>query len=173
MGAIYFFTVLALICNNYFLPSVECICEDLQISEDVAAATFMAIATTTPEFFTNLISTFVTNSDMGLGTILGSMLFNTLGVAAVAGLVTLRPVKLDWFPLTRDSIIFAINLCVLVSISWDGKIMWYEATLLFVLFIAYFAFVISNQHWEKFFRSFIESRYSWCRPVLEGRRVEK
>jgi solute carrier family 24 (sodium/potassium/calcium exchanger), member 4 len=44
----------------------------------------MALATTIPEFFTNTISTFLTDSDMGLGTIIGSMMFNTLGVAACA-----------------------------------------------------------------------------------------
>jgi len=44
----------------------------------------MALATTIPEFFTNTISTFVTQSDMGFGTIIGSMMFNTLGVAACA-----------------------------------------------------------------------------------------
>lgn len=48
----------------------------------------MAIAGTTPEFFTNTISTFVAESEMGIGTIMGSLLFNTLGVAAVAGLAT-------------------------------------------------------------------------------------
>lgn len=52
----------------------------------MAAATFMATATTLPEFFTNTISTFISDSDMGLGTVIGSMLFNTLGVAACASL---------------------------------------------------------------------------------------
>lgn len=33
LGAIYFFTLLAIVCNDYFLPAVECICEDLGISE--------------------------------------------------------------------------------------------------------------------------------------------
>lgn len=33
LGAIYFFTLLAVVCNDYFLPAVECICEDLRISE--------------------------------------------------------------------------------------------------------------------------------------------
>lgn len=48
----------------------------------------MATATSMPEFFTNTISTLVVDSDMGLGTIMGSMLFNTLGVAALVGLLT-------------------------------------------------------------------------------------
>lgn len=33
LGAIYFFTLLAVVCNDYFLPSVQCICEDLNISK--------------------------------------------------------------------------------------------------------------------------------------------
>lgn len=85
-AAIYFFILLAIICNDYFLPTVECICEDLHLSKDVAAATFMATATSMPEFFTNTISTLILESDMGLGTIIGSLMFNTLGVAGLAAL---------------------------------------------------------------------------------------
>lgn len=133
----------------------------------------MSIATTTPEFFTNMISTFIAESDMGLGTILGSMLFNTLGVAAVASLASLNHVKLDWFPLTRDSIIYAVNLAILVSIAWDGFIMWYEATLLFVLFILYFVLVITNHRWEKFFRNFVEARFRWCNRSNGGECIVK
>lgn len=33
LGAIYFFVLLAILCNDYFLPSVECFCEDLNISK--------------------------------------------------------------------------------------------------------------------------------------------
>ena len=50
----------------------------------------MATATTIPEFFTNFISTFITDSDMGVSTIIGSLMFNTLGVAAVAGLASVK-----------------------------------------------------------------------------------
>ena len=88
LAAIYFFMLLAYVCSEYFLPSVECLCEDLKLSQDVAAATFMATATSMPEFFTNTISTLAVDSDIGVGTIMGSMLFNTLGVAALVGLLT-------------------------------------------------------------------------------------
>lgn len=52
----------------------------------MAAATFMAIATSAPELFVNIIGTFLTQSDLGLGTVVGSSLFNTLGVASLGGL---------------------------------------------------------------------------------------
>lgn len=46
----------------------------------------MSIATSTPELFTNMIGTFITQSDIGIGTIVGSSMFNALGVAAIGGL---------------------------------------------------------------------------------------
>lgn len=49
----------------------------------------MAAATSCPEFFVNVISTFLTESDMGIGTIVGSALFNALGVAAIGSLAAI------------------------------------------------------------------------------------
>lgn len=54
--------------------------------QDVGAAVFMATATATPELFTNVISTFIAESDMGLGTIIGSLMWNILGVASLSSL---------------------------------------------------------------------------------------
>lgn len=48
----------------------------------------MSTATCTPELFTNLIGTFVADSDMGLGAVIGSLMFNILGVSAVASFAT-------------------------------------------------------------------------------------
>ena len=46
----------------------------------------MAVATSAPELFTNIIGTFVTRGDIGIGTIVGSAVFNILAVVAVCGL---------------------------------------------------------------------------------------
>ncbi|CRK88974.1 CLUMA_CG002559, isoform A [Clunio marinus] len=133
--SLYLFIVLAFICDKYFLPSVERICEVLKITPDVAASTFMATATTTPEFFNNTISIFIADSDMGLGAVVGSMLFNTLGVAASAAMFTKKPIQIDWWPITRDSILFSINLSILVIFAWDGVIMWWETCILVTLYV--------------------------------------
>ncbi|XP_061685423.1 sodium/potassium/calcium exchanger 3-like [Syngnathoides biaculeatus] len=52
---IYMFCVLALVCDDYFVPSLEKICEHLHLSEDVAGATFMAAGSSAPEVFTSII----------------------------------------------------------------------------------------------------------------------
>lgn len=128
----------------------------------------MAVASTTPEFFTNLISTFIADSDMGLGTIIGSMMFNTLGVAACAGLAAIKPVQLDWFPMARDCIIYSINIATLVAFAWDGQIMWWETTILFVFFLLYFVLLSQNSRYEKFFRNLIEERLRCCKKNSYG-----
>ncbi|XP_038112722.1 sodium/potassium/calcium exchanger 3 [Culex quinquefasciatus] len=168
IGAIYFFTILAYVVGEYFLPAVECICEDLKLTQDVAAATFMAIAGTTPEFFTNTISTFVAESEMGIGTIMGSLLFNTLGVAAVAGLATRKPVQLDWWPITRDSIVFAIHVAILIGFAWDGRIHWYESIVIMVLLVNYFVVMFQNKRIMKFAKKYIEVKWNLCGRVIRS-----
>lgn len=56
------------------------------MSKDVAGATFMAAATSAPELFVNVIGTFITEGDIGVGTIVGSAVFNILAVASCCGI---------------------------------------------------------------------------------------
>ncbi|XP_049822385.1 sodium/potassium/calcium exchanger 3-like [Aethina tumida] len=150
---IYCFTFLAIICENYFIPCVELICEELNLSKDVAAATFMSTATSCPELFTNVISTFVTQSDLGIGTIVGSSMFNTLGVAALGGLAASKPIKIDGWPLTRDVIIYILSVTLLVSITWNNRVDWYEGLTLFILYFMYCVVLFNNNRITEFFKN--------------------
>ncbi|TSK22711.1 Ras and Rab interactor 2 [Bagarius yarrelli] len=84
--AMYMFSALALVCDDYFVPSLEKICERLHLSEDVAGATFMAAGSSAPELFTSVIGVFVTKGDVGVGTIVGSAVFNILCIIGVCGI---------------------------------------------------------------------------------------
>ena len=76
-----------------------------QLSSDVAGATFMAAGTSSPEFFTNIMGTFVTQTDLGIGTIVGSAVFNIFGVISVCGIFAGRKIPLHWYPITRYSLV--------------------------------------------------------------------
>lgn len=58
------------------------------MSPDVAGATIMAVGTSSPELFINIVGTFVTEGDIGVGMIVGSAAFNILAVPACCGLFT-------------------------------------------------------------------------------------
>ncbi len=57
--------------------------------------------TSSPEFFTNVISTFIAESDLGIGTIVGSAVFNIFGVIAVCGLFAGKKIPLDWYEVDK------------------------------------------------------------------------
>lgn len=70
-GLIYMFIALAIVCDEFFVPSLTAITEKLDISEDVAGATFMAAGGSAPEFFTSVIGVFIAQNNVGIGTIVG------------------------------------------------------------------------------------------------------
>ena len=51
----YLFVAITRVCDNYFLSSLECISERLNLDQDVAGATFMAAGSSAPEVFISLI----------------------------------------------------------------------------------------------------------------------
>ena len=64
------------------------VCTALHMSPDVAGATIMAVGTSSPELFINIVGTFITQGDIGVGTIVGSAAFNILAAPACCGLFT-------------------------------------------------------------------------------------
>ncbi len=80
VGLIYMFVALAIVCDEFFVPSLDVIIDVIGCSEDVAGATFMAAGGSAPELFTSVIGVFVAFSDVGIGTIVGSAVFNILFV---------------------------------------------------------------------------------------------
>uniref|UniRef100_A0A4W6EGD6 Solute carrier family 24 member 4 n=1 Tax=Lates calcarifer TaxID=8187 RepID=A0A4W6EGD6_LATCA len=86
VAALYMFLALAITCDEYFVTSLEKICEKLDLSEDVAGATFMAAGSSAPELFASIIGVFITHGDVGVGTIVGSAVFNILCIIGVCGI---------------------------------------------------------------------------------------
>ena len=53
------FIALAVVCDEYYVPSLNMICKRLSLKEDVAGATFMAAGSSAPELATTIISLFI------------------------------------------------------------------------------------------------------------------
>jgi hypothetical protein len=79
---VHIFVGIAILADDFFVPSLEALSEALDLSEDVAGATFMAAGSSAPELFTALAGVAV-ESDVGVGTIVGSAVFNILVIVAL------------------------------------------------------------------------------------------
>lgn len=149
IASLYLFLALAVVCDEYFVPAVEKICAALNMSNDVAGATFMAAATSAPELFVNVIGTFITEGDIGVGTIVGSAVFNILAVAACCGIGAGMTIPLDWWPLTRDSIAYGVTVAILICVMHDERVEWYEALILVSLYAVYLAVMYFDKSFQK------------------------
>jgi K+-dependent Na+/Ca+ exchanger-like protein len=146
---LWMFLALAIVCDEFFVPALEVISDKLHLSNDIAGATFMAAGGSAPEFFTSLIGNFLGDSSVGIGTIVGSAVFNVLLVIGACAFVAPEPLKLTWFPLFRDSGFYAVDLFVLSLCFWDAKIEFWEALVLFFLYGCYAGFMIVSSRIEE------------------------
>merc|ERR1719242_2599338 len=79
LGDVYVFCALDLIVHRWFEPSISEMVSLFALQEDVAGATLMAIGTSLPELLSGLVGVFVKGaSNTGLGTVVGSLVFNLL-----------------------------------------------------------------------------------------------
>jgi len=144
IGILYMFYALALVCDHYFVPALDVIIEKFGISPDVAGATFMAAGGSAPELFTSIIGVFIAVSDVGIGTIVGSAVFNVLFVIAACAFASATALKLTAWPLIRDTTFYSIALIVLVIFFIDDTIYWWEALILFLWYFCYVIFMKFN-----------------------------
>lgn len=139
------FYLLAVICEDYFIPSLDTIAAKLKLPSDVAGATLMAMGSSAPEFFTALFAVFRAGQEnVGSGTIVGSAIFNILVITGASA--SFRQAKLTWQPVLRDLLFYVISIILLLLFFWDGKIVLYEA----IIFVTVYAlYIIAVVYWKK------------------------
>ena len=57
--AFYMFWAIAIVCDDYFVPCLEIICDKMGLQSDVAGATFMALGSSAPELFASVIGKYL------------------------------------------------------------------------------------------------------------------
>ena len=108
----------------------------------------MAAGSSAPELFTSIVGVIIAQSDVGLGTIVGSAVFNILFIVSVCALAARQTLNIDWYPLTRDSTCYIIVIAALLGILNDGLVYWYEASILIALYVCYIVFMYFNSRLE-------------------------
>ncbi|KAF4082551.1 hypothetical protein AMELA_G00152780 [Ameiurus melas] len=151
LAALYMFLALAIVCDDYFVTSLEKLCEKLDLSEDVAGATFMAAGSSAPELFASVIGVFITHGDVGVGTIVGSAVFNVLCIIGVCGIFAGQVVLLTWWAVFRDSLYYILSVVALIAFIYDEKIVWWESLVLVVMYMGYILIMKFNSTMQSFF----------------------
>ncbi|XP_050971066.1 sodium/potassium/calcium exchanger 2 isoform X5 [Labeo rohita] len=147
-GMIYMFIALAIVCDEFFVPALTVITEKLTISDDVAGATFMAAGGSAPELFTSVIGVFISHSNVGIGTIVGSAVFNILFVIGMCAVFSKEILNLTWWPLFRDVFFYIVGLIMLIIFFLDNYITYWESISLLLAYATYVIFMKFNGNVE-------------------------
>ncbi|MEH6576371.1 MAG: calcium/sodium antiporter [Amphritea sp.] len=111
---------------------------ELGISELIIGLTIVAIGTSLPELAASVASALKGHTDIALGNIVGSNIFNIAAVMAVPGLIA--PIDLDSMVLWRDyGVTLSLTLLLAVFALWQKppRISRYEGAMLVFAYAAY------------------------------------
>jgi K+-dependent Na+/Ca+ exchanger-like protein len=134
---LFIFYLIAQLCDGHLTRSLELIVAKFGISEDVAGATFLAMAGSAPELFCSIIAVFYLESDSGIGNIVGSALFNLLVIIGVTPAFSEHVLDIWWFPTCRDAFWYGIAILELLLVLRDGFVDSLEAAAMVITYIAY------------------------------------
>lgn len=141
--------LLAVVCEDFFVSSLDEISDRLKLPSDVAGATLMAVGSSAPELFTALFAIFKQgggHADVGAGTIVGSAIFNILVIIGASA--AFKRAKLTWQPVLRDLLFYIITIISLLAVFWDGQIVMIESIYFLVMYALY---IFTVTQWKKLF----------------------
>jgi cation:H+ antiporter len=138
--------VLLVIASRVLVWGAVGIATELGWSDLVIGLTVVALGTSAPELASSIAAARKGENDLALGNVIGSNLFNTLGVVGLAGLIA--PAAVSRELLTRDIPVTLLFTAALVVFAvWPlgrGRISRIEGGLLIVAYVGYMVLLFSQ-----------------------------
>jgi cation:H+ antiporter len=125
--------------GRFIVAGARGIAVSFGVDEFVIGATVVAIGTSVPELATAMVAALRGHSEVGLGTILGSNIFNGLFIIGVAAVI--HPIAVDWHELAV-ALGFGLLAVALTFPTRGGVIERRRGVLLLVLYGMYLSAVI-------------------------------
>ena len=125
--------------GQLIVESAQAIARDFGISEFVIGATVVAVGTSVPELATDIAARLRGHDEIGIGTVLGSNIFNGLWIVPVAAVI--HPIRIAWSEVAA-ALAFGALVLILVYPPRSGLIGRRRGIVLLAAYGAYLAAVL-------------------------------
>ena len=125
--------------GNLIVAGARGIAISFGIDEFIIGATIVAVGTSVPELATTIIAKLRGHDEVGLGTILGSNIFNGLFIVAVAAMI--HPITVPWREVAI-ALVFGLVALVFTYPTRKGFIERRRGVLLLMLYVVYLATIL-------------------------------
>lgn len=112
----------------------------MKIPQIVIGLTVVAMGTSMPEFFVSLMSALHGTSDLAVGNIVGSNIFNTMAIVGIAAVVA--PMTISRNTVRKDIPFAVLASALLLMMCYNLEISRWEAAVLFVVFIIFMVYTV-------------------------------
>jgi cation:H+ antiporter len=128
---------------RWLVDAATDIAESFGVSDLVIGLTIVAAGTSLPELATSVMAAIRGQRDIAVGNVVGSNLFNLLGVLGASAAISKNGVSVADAALRLDIPVMIAATIVLIPICWNGfQIKRWEGILLAVFYVAYVAYLI-------------------------------
>lgn len=122
--------------GRLLVASAVGLAHQIGVSEAVIGLTVVAVGTSLPELMTSLVAAYRGHSDVAVGNVLGSCVYNVLGIGGVVGL--LAPTNVPEQIITYDNFVMvASSIALVIAASNGGRISRLEGGLMLAAYVAY------------------------------------
>jgi cation:H+ antiporter len=116
------------------------------VPDTVVALTVIALGTSLPELATTMIAAFQRESDVAIGNVLGSCVFNLLAIMGLSSLLAPHPIPVPEAVIRFDLPMMVGSALVLAVFTWTGRPIGFRAgVLLLTGYVAYVGALISQR----------------------------
>ena len=112
----------------------------MKIPQIVIGLTVVAMGTSMPEFFVSLMSALHGTSDLAVGNIVGSNIFNTMAIVGITAVVA--PMTISRNTVRKDIPFAVLASALLLMMCYNLEISRWEAAVLFVVFIIFMVYTV-------------------------------
>ena len=146
LGKAALLLVVGLVClilgSNLFVDNASFIASTLGVSDAVIGLTIVAGGTSLPELATSMVSAKKGNSDIAIGNVIGSNVFNILMIIGVTGLV--KPMHIKGITSLDLIVMLASMLLLWFFCRTTYKVKRWEGAVLAISYITYLAWLIAQ-----------------------------
>ena len=132
--------------GRFTVKGAVSIAQQMGVSEKLIACTIIALGTSLPELATSAVAAYRRRSDIAIGNIVGSGIFNLLMVLGLSSVI--RPVRYDPSVFNVDAIALIAATVLLFLIMFTGKkrrLDRWEATLMLLGYAVYMGYLLHKQ----------------------------
>lgn len=131
---------LVLVGAEYLVRGAVEIATRAHISEEVIGLTLVAVGTSLPELVTSIVAAIKRQSEIALGNVLGSNVYNTVGIGGITALVS--PIPVSESMRTIDvPLMVGISILLVVVVATGKRVTRWEGGGLLLLYVGYVGFL--------------------------------